>query len=136
MAARQDRPAPSLPSPPAPSAPAHHGRGFSFGGKSDKSHRSDASGGNKHSYQESHEEKVRRSLQTKADPTLAMSEAQPGMLWLGLSVCFCILTDPHSRRGFGKVESRVAARNPVQGPVWKCYQYDRLFITPVISMRR
>lgn len=81
MAARHDRP--SLPSPPPASAPAHHGRGFSFGGKSDKSHRSNGSG---NKYSETHEEKVRRSLQSKADPTLAMNEAQPGMFLSDLLV--------------------------------------------------
>jgi hypothetical protein len=112
MAARQDRP--SLPSPPPPSAPALHGRGFSFGGKSDKSHRSSGSG---NKYSETHEEKLRRSLHTKADPTLAMNEAQPGML----SIDLCeLITNLRSRCGFGKVEFGVAARNAAQGPIWKC----------------
>ncbi|KAL3413499.1 hypothetical protein V8F44DRAFT_179521 [Aspergillus fumigatus] len=52
-------------------------RGFSFGGRSDKSRRSSNAGSNKISLKESSEEKHRRSLHTKADPTLAMSEAQP-----------------------------------------------------------
>ncbi|KAH8694035.1 hypothetical protein BGW36DRAFT_214605 [Talaromyces proteolyticus] len=78
MATRYDDP--PLPSPP-PSAPARHGRGFSFSGKSEKSHRSSGSGP-KQSLTETHEEKLRRSLHTKADPTLAMNEAQPAVVAL------------------------------------------------------
>jgi hypothetical protein len=55
-------------------------RGFSFGSTSDKSRRSSNAASNKISLRESSEEKHRRSLHTKADPTLAMSEAQPSML--------------------------------------------------------
>ncbi|ODM14667.1 hypothetical protein SI65_09856 [Aspergillus cristatus] len=53
-----------------------HNRGFSFGSKSSKSHRSSTSA-NRVALTESAEEKQRRNLQTKADPTLAMSELQP-----------------------------------------------------------
>lgn len=51
-------------------------RGFSFGSKSSKSNRSSISA-NRVALAESPEEKQRRNLQTKADPTLAMSELQP-----------------------------------------------------------
>lgn len=53
-----------------------HDRGFSFGSKSSKSHRSSFSA-NRVALTESAEEKHKRNLQTKADPTLAMSELQP-----------------------------------------------------------
>lgn len=48
-----------------------HRRGFSF--SSDKSQRPTPS-----SLKETHEEKEKRLLKTKADPTLAIQEAQPG----------------------------------------------------------
>lgn len=58
-----------------------HRRGFSFGSKSSKSHRSSASGNppslNHLPLAESVEEKARRNLRSKADPTIAMSELQP-----------------------------------------------------------
>lgn len=57
-----------------------HNRGFSFGSKSSKSHRSSISA-NRVALAESAEEKQRRNLQTKADPTLAMSELQPSTLF-------------------------------------------------------
>ncbi|KKA25587.1 hypothetical protein T310_0392 [Rasamsonia emersonii CBS 393.64] len=58
-----------LPSPTSP----RRSRGFSLGGKSDRSHGS----GRKSSLTETPEEKAKRTLHTKADPTLAMNEAQP-----------------------------------------------------------
>ncbi|OKL57622.1 hypothetical protein UA08_07310 [Talaromyces atroroseus] len=66
-------------SPSSSSRP--HRRGISFSGKSDKSRRSSNSGP-KVSLTETAEEKYRRSLHTKADPTLAMSEAQPAVVAL------------------------------------------------------
>lgn len=70
---------PPLPSPPLHSSTSpRRSRGISFGGKSEKSHRSSNSAGRKISLHETPEEKARRSLHTKADPTLAMNEAQPG----------------------------------------------------------
>jgi hypothetical protein len=62
--------------PTSPSSSRPHRRGISFSGKSDRSSNS----GPKVSLTESAEEKYRRSLHTKADPTLAMNEAQPGTL--------------------------------------------------------
>lgn len=62
---------------PQQPAPPRHSRGFSFGGRSDKSSNS---GSNKIRLTESAEEKHKRSLHTKADPMVAMSEAQPSML--------------------------------------------------------
>jgi hypothetical protein len=62
-------------SSPQPASP-RRSRAFSSSARSDKTHRSSGSG-HKLDLTESHEEKVRRSLQTKADPMLAMNEAQP-----------------------------------------------------------
>uniref|UniRef100_A0A093VBX3 Uncharacterized protein C19C7.04c n=1 Tax=Talaromyces marneffei PM1 TaxID=1077442 RepID=A0A093VBX3_TALMA len=73
---------PPLPSPPISSSTTspRRSRGISFGGKSEKSHRSSGSIGGKISLQETPEEKAKRVLHTKADPTLAMNEAQPAMV--------------------------------------------------------
>lgn len=83
MATRHaDRALPSQPQPSSPPTQQYqqqqppHRRGISFSGKSDKSRRSSNSGG-KISLHETHEEKAKRNLHTKADPTLAMNEAQP-----------------------------------------------------------
>ncbi|KAL2811911.1 hypothetical protein BJX63DRAFT_266064 [Aspergillus granulosus] len=65
---------------PQPASP-RRSRGFSSSGKSDKTHRSSGSG-HKLDLTESHEEKARRSLHTKADPMLAMNEAQPNLVAL------------------------------------------------------
>ena len=61
-------------------APKHH-RGFSFGSKSSKSHRSNSSGNIDPAgpIEETAEEKARRQLHSKADPTIAMSELQPSV---------------------------------------------------------
>ncbi|KAL2008870.1 hypothetical protein VTN00DRAFT_7064 [Thermoascus crustaceus] len=69
--------------PQAAGEPAKRGRVLSFGsGKSsEKSHRSSGSG-HRVSLVETHEEKARRNLQTKADPTVAMYEAQPAAVAL------------------------------------------------------
>ncbi|KAL4897699.1 hypothetical protein BDV59DRAFT_48681 [Aspergillus ambiguus] len=62
-------------------APPRRSRGFSL--KSDKSHRSSNSGSQSRvHYNESAEEKRRRTLHTKADPMVAMSEDQPMMVAL------------------------------------------------------
>ncbi|EAL92731.1 hypothetical protein AFUB_040640 [Aspergillus fumigatus A1163] len=81
-------------------------RGFSFGGRSDKSRRSSNAGSNKISLKESSEEKHRRSLHTKADPTLAMSEAQPS------TGC-----------GPRTVDSGLSKSYAAQRPIWADYQY-------------
>ena len=60
-------------SPHSGSSP-RRSRGISF--RSDRSHNSGDSG-SKLSRLESHDEKARRNLHTKADPLIAMSEAQP-----------------------------------------------------------
>ncbi|KAL4879574.1 hypothetical protein BJY04DRAFT_90597 [Aspergillus karnatakaensis] len=68
---------------PQPASP-RRSRGFSSSGRSErseKSHRSSGSG-NKLNLTETHEEKARRSLHTKADPMIAMSEAQPNLVAL------------------------------------------------------
>jgi hypothetical protein len=93
-----------LPSPPLSSSTSpRRNRGISFGGKSEKSHKSSGSHG-KISLHETPEEKARRALHTKADPTLAMNEAQPGQL-----IVFCGMTwwnadDNSDGGGAGKVE--------------------------------
>lgn len=63
----------AAPQPPVSSSP-RRSRGFSV--KSDNSRRTSTSG-NKIHLSESHEEKERRNLHTKADPTVAMNELQP-----------------------------------------------------------
>ncbi|CAI7671271.1 unnamed protein product [Penicillium manginii] len=63
----------AAPQPPVSSSP-RRSRGFSV--KSDNSRRTSSSG-NKIHLSESHEEKERRNLHTKADPTVAMNELQP-----------------------------------------------------------
>ncbi|KAL2865802.1 uncharacterized protein BJX67DRAFT_155899 [Aspergillus lucknowensis] len=68
---------------PQPASP-RRSRGFSFSAKSDNSHKTHRSSGSGHKLDltESPEEKARRSLHTKADPMLAMSEAQPNLVAL------------------------------------------------------
>ena len=75
--------------PAAAAATNKHRRGFSFTSKSSKSRRSSANSGNTSNpispVVETAEDKVRRSLQSKADPTMALSELQPsefGFLFL------------------------------------------------------
>ncbi|KAL4870814.1 hypothetical protein BDV12DRAFT_165287 [Aspergillus spectabilis] len=68
---------------PQPASP-RRSRGFSSSGRSErseKSHQSSGSG-NKLNLTETAEEKARRSLHTKADPMIAMSEAQPNLVAL------------------------------------------------------
>jgi hypothetical protein len=50
-------------------------RGMSSGGKSQSSHRS---AGSRSGLAETPEEKARRVITTKADPSVAINEAQPG----------------------------------------------------------
>lgn len=66
--------------PQSPTSP-RHGRRISFGGRSDKTHKSNNSA-NKIDLTETHEEKARRNLTTKADPTVAMYELQPNLVAL------------------------------------------------------
>ncbi|KAK5790460.1 hypothetical protein VI817_007747 [Penicillium citrinum] len=63
----------AAPQPPV-SPPPRRSRGFSV--KSDNSRRTSSSGHKSH-LSESHEEKERRNLHTKADPLVAMNELQP-----------------------------------------------------------
>jgi hypothetical protein len=79
-------------------------RGFSFGSTSDKSRRSSNAASNKISLRESSEEKHRRSLHTKADPTLAMSEAQPMAVALEQSTLGSLRAMQHKDR-FGQIIS-------------------------------
>ncbi|KAL4960607.1 uncharacterized protein BDV14DRAFT_140765 [Aspergillus stella-maris] len=69
---------------PQPASPTRRSRGFSSSGRSDKSEKTHRSSGSGHKIHltETAEEKHRRSLQTKADPMLAMSEAQPNLVAL------------------------------------------------------
>ncbi|KAH1842760.1 hypothetical protein KXX54_001351 [Aspergillus fumigatus] len=86
-------------------------RGFSFGGRSDKSRRSSNAGSNKISLKESSEEKHRRSLHTKADPTLAMSEAQPMAVALEQSTLGSLRAMQHKDR-FGQIIISVIKADP------------------------
>jgi hypothetical protein len=88
-------------------------RGFSFGGRSDKSRRSSNAGSNKISLKESSEEKHRRSLHTKADPTLAMSEAQPMAVALEQSTLGSLRAMQHKDR-FGQIITDPDLSNPTR----------------------
>ncbi|KAL4996412.1 hypothetical protein BDV10DRAFT_172420 [Aspergillus recurvatus] len=71
------------PQPTSPT-PSKRSRGFSSSGRSDRSEKTARSSGSGHkiSLTETSEEKHRRSLQTKADPMLAINEAQPNLVAL------------------------------------------------------
>ncbi|PKX91881.1 uncharacterized protein P174DRAFT_492700 [Aspergillus novofumigatus IBT 16806] len=86
-------------------------RGFSFGSRSDKSRRSSNAASNKISLRESSEEKHRRSLHTKADPTLAMSEAQPMAVALEQSTLGSLRAMQHKDR-FGQIIILVIKADP------------------------
>ncbi|KAL4818137.1 hypothetical protein BDW67DRAFT_22611 [Aspergillus spinulosporus] len=71
------------PQPTSPT-PSKRSRGFSSSGRSEKSEKTHRSSGSGHkiSLTETSEEKHRRSLHTKADPMLAINEAQPNLVAL------------------------------------------------------
>ncbi|KAL4810175.1 hypothetical protein BDV18DRAFT_53988 [Aspergillus unguis] len=103
-------PQPTSPTPPKRS------RGFSSSGKSDRSektHRSSGSGNKILHLTESAEEKHRRSLQTKADPMLAMNEAQPNLVALEKSNLGSLREMQHKDQ-YGNVISDPDLSNPTR----------------------
>ncbi|GKZ32542.1 hypothetical protein AbraIFM66950_002033, partial [Aspergillus brasiliensis] len=78
--------------PAAP--PGRQSRGFSLGAKSDRSQRSSNSS-KKLQITESSDEKHRRQLHSKADPMVAMSEAQPNLVALEQSTLGSLRTMQH-----------------------------------------
>ncbi|RHZ47059.1 uncharacterized protein CDV56_102780 [Aspergillus thermomutatus] len=88
-------------------------RGFSFGGRSDKSRRSSNAASNKISFRESSEEKHRRSLHTKADPTLAINEAQPMAVALEQSTLGSLRAMQHKDR-YGQIITDPDLSNPTR----------------------
>lgn len=121
--------------PAATAATDKHRRGFSFTSKSSKSRRSSANSGNTSNpvtpIAETAEDKARRSLQSKADPTMALSELQPSELGFFFFFFFIILilvyivTDilVFSGGRSRKVEPGKYSRNAAQGSIRECYQY-------------
>ncbi|GFF96527.1 uncharacterized protein YMR295C [Aspergillus udagawae] len=99
--------------PSQPVASPRPSRGFSFGGRSDKSRRSSNAASNKISLRESSEEKHRRSLHTKADPTLAMNEAQPMAVALEQSTMGSLRAMQHKDR-FGQIITDPDLSNPTR----------------------
>ncbi|KAF7714229.1 Uncharacterized protein PECH_002239 [Penicillium ucsense] len=80
-------------------------RGFSV--KSDKSHKSNTSGHKSH-LSESSQEKARRSLQTKADPTVAMNELQP----------MAVALEKSNMGSLRAIEHKDQFGNPITEPDW------------------
>ncbi|RDW86703.1 uncharacterized protein DSM5745_03345 [Aspergillus mulundensis] len=104
----------SSPQPTSPT-PSKRSRAFSSSGRSDRSektHRSSGSG-NKISLIETSEEKHRRSLQTKADPMLAMSEAQPNLVALEKSNLGSLRAMQHKDQ-YGNIISEPDLSNPTR----------------------
>ncbi|KAF7594466.1 hypothetical protein BBP40_009099 [Aspergillus hancockii] len=97
-------------SPQQPASPPRHSRGFSFSGRSDKSSNS---GSNKIRLTESAEEKYKRSLHTKADPMVAMSEAQPMLVALEKSTIGS-LRDMQHKDQYGNVITEPDLSNPTR----------------------
>lgn len=115
--------------PQSPTSP-RHGRRISFGGRSDKTHKSNNSA-NKIDLTETHEEKARRNLTTKADPTVAMYELQPSTFHPTADCSFreCLeLTGWMYRSGCTrKVELGLTEVHATQGSIWKYHQ----FVSPI-----
>ncbi|KAL4935309.1 hypothetical protein BDV06DRAFT_207244 [Aspergillus oleicola] len=100
---------------PQPASPPRRSRGFSSSGRSDKSektHRSSGSGQKIH-LTETAEEKHRRSLQTKADPMLAMNEAQPNLVALEKSNLGSLRSMQHKDQ-YGNLISEPDLSNPTR----------------------
>ncbi|KAE8415757.1 hypothetical protein BDV36DRAFT_285089 [Aspergillus pseudocaelatus] len=95
---------------PQQPAPPRHSRGFSFGGRSDKSSNS---GSNKIRLTESAEEKHKRSLHTKADPMVAMSEAQPMLVALEKSTIGSLREMQHKDQ-YGNIITDPDLSNPTR----------------------
>lgn len=96
-------------SPQQPASP-RHSRGFSFSGKSDKSSNS---GSHKVRLSESAEEKHKRTLHTKADPMVAMSEAQPMLVALEKSTLGSLREMQHKDQ-YGNVITDPDLSNPTR----------------------
>ncbi|PWY92755.1 hypothetical protein BO70DRAFT_403084 [Aspergillus heteromorphus CBS 117.55] len=99
-----------------PVASPRHGRGFSFGAKSDHSQQSTTSGNSKTKklhLTESSEEKHRRNLHSKADPMVAMSEAQPNLVALEQSTLGSLRTMQHKDQ-YGNVITDPDLSNPTR----------------------
>ncbi|KAB8229204.1 uncharacterized protein BDW43DRAFT_303321 [Aspergillus alliaceus] len=96
-------------SPQQPASP-RHSRGFSFSGRSDKSSNS---GSHKVRLSESAEEKHKRTLHTKADPMVAMSEAQPMLVALEKSTLGSLREMQHKDQ-YGNVITDPDLSNPTR----------------------
>ncbi|PYH92730.1 hypothetical protein BO71DRAFT_17246 [Aspergillus ellipticus CBS 707.79] len=99
-----------------PVAPPSHGRGFSFGAKSDHSQQSGTSSNSKSKkiqLTESADEKHRRQLHSKADPMVAMSEAQPNLVALEQSTLGSLRTMQHKDQ-YGNVITDPDLSNPTR----------------------
>ncbi|KAL1968287.1 hypothetical protein VTN77DRAFT_2122 [Rasamsonia byssochlamydoides] len=96
---------------PSPSS-TRRSRGISFSGKSDKSHRSSGSG-RKISLVETPAEKAKRVLHTKADPTLAMNEAQPAAVALEKSNLVSLRSMQHKDQ-YGNIITDPDISNPTR----------------------
>ncbi|PYI13476.1 hypothetical protein BO99DRAFT_55770 [Aspergillus violaceofuscus CBS 115571] len=93
-------------------APPRHNRGYSFSGKSNKSQQSGHSS-KKIQLTESAEEKHRRQLHSKADPMVAMSEAQPNTVALEESTLGSLRTMQHKDQ-YGNVITDPDLSNPTR----------------------
>ncbi|KAL4951729.1 hypothetical protein BDW69DRAFT_34282 [Aspergillus filifer] len=100
---------------PQPASPPRRSRGFSSSGRSDKSEKTHRSSGSGHKIHltETAEEKHRRSLQTKADPMLAMSEAQPNLVALEKSNLGSLRSMQHKDQ-YGNIISEPDLSNPTR----------------------
>ncbi|PYH47924.1 uncharacterized protein BP01DRAFT_372085 [Aspergillus saccharolyticus JOP 1030-1] len=95
-----------------PVAPPRHSRGYSFSGKSNKSGQSGHSS-KKIQLTESADEKHRRHLHTKADPMVAMSEAQPNTVALEQSTLGSLRTMQHKDQ-YGNIITDPDLSNPTR----------------------
>ncbi|OOG00181.1 hypothetical protein ASPCADRAFT_204070 [Aspergillus carbonarius ITEM 5010] len=93
-----------------PVAPGRHSRGLSF--KSDRSQQSSSSS-KKIQISESAEEKHRRQLHSKADPSVAMNEAQPNLVALEQSTLGSLRTMQHKDQ-YGNIITDPDLSNPTR----------------------
>ncbi|TPR08629.1 Aminopeptidase I zinc metalloprotease (M18) family protein [Aspergillus niger] len=96
--------------PAAP--PGRQSRGFSFGAKSDRSQRSSNSS-KRPQISETSDEKHRRQLHSKADPMVAMSEAQPNLVALEQSTLGSLRTMQHKDQ-YGNIITDPDLSNPTR----------------------
>ncbi|BCR93968.1 uncharacterized protein AKAW2_11014A [Aspergillus luchuensis] len=92
--------------------PGRQSRGFSFGAKSDRSQRSSNSS-KRPQISESADEKHRRQLHSKADPMVAMSEAQPNLVALEQSTLGSLRTMQHKDQ-YGNIITDPDLSNPTR----------------------